>query len=182
MQVNPGERPGNDRAWPSHRPYPEEPMLGSRFRTWPFSARPQSVFANGRRPVCAPQTADTGRYGYLHGSVQICANQRKSSSIGQTPLVYLPTAGRGIRRDLDVARLDDGRESPAAPRAARNLEEGGRGGNGWRQRRPRPFGAGHDVGGCGCGLNSTFVRTSQETLYSAVLAVPPFGGGRNYEC
>jgi hypothetical protein len=43
--------------------------------------------------------------------------------------------------------LVDRRESPAARRAAWNVEVGGRGGNGRRQRRPPAEGAGTDDGG-----------------------------------
>jgi hypothetical protein len=36
-----------------------------------------------------------------------------------------------------------------ADSVGRNVEGGGRGGIGWRQRRSRPFGTGHDDGGRG---------------------------------
>lgn len=49
--MSPGERPGHDRSGPCHRPCPGNLCWGAGFRVPSFSARPQSVFANGRRPL-----------------------------------------------------------------------------------------------------------------------------------
>ena len=154
MKRSPGERPGATGKGRHQRPSTgKEPMLAGRFRTWPFFVRPQSVFANGRRSVRRPEPSDTGRYRRFLGSVQfylIPSNLlliRVNFGLVANPPTHPPTVGD---RDLELAfaRLDNRRESPAAPVAARYVEVGGCGGipGGW-QRRSRPVGTGNDDGG-----------------------------------
>jgi hypothetical protein len=126
--------------------------VGGRFRVPSFSVRRQNRFDETRRPGRSVLPCDTGRFSVrccetinCHEETPSCPSSGKVALTG-TP----PNASRRVRLDLPVAQLDDGRESPAGeerPEAAiskpgRNLEEGGSGGNGWRQRRPRSEGAG----------------------------------------
>ena len=96
----------------------------------------------------------------------------KSFPLYDTARITAVKARTGAERRVSAAN--------AAP--SRNMEEGGSGGTGWRQRRPPVEGAGHDGGGCGCGLNLTFVRTSQERRSRAVCGgsalADLFGGER----
>jgi hypothetical protein len=159
MKANPGEGPGCNRSGSHPRPRPGNLSLaGNWFRAWPFSVRPQSVFANGRRPGRSVLPCDTGRFGVgcheeanCHEDTPSCPSSGKVALTG-TP----PNARRRVRLDLPVAQLGDRCESPAAaerPEAAnaavaRYVEVGGSGGipGGW-QRRSRPAGTGNDDGG-----------------------------------
>ena len=96
----------------------------------------------------------------------------KSFPLEDTARITAVKARTGAERRVSAAN--------AAP--SRNMEEGGSGGIGWMATAPPAEGAANDDGGCGCGLNLTFVRTSQERRSRAVCGgsalADLFGGER----
>ena len=81
----------------------------------------------GERPAIGRAVTHRGKQP-ANGGPRTANSDLRSRSLRRSP--------RGAGRVV----LVDRRESPAARRAARNVEVGGSGGNGRRQRRPRPRG------------------------------------------
>jgi hypothetical protein len=144
---SPGEGPGHSRVRPCPRPHPERPPCTVRSCVPSFTARVQRRFADGTRLVYAfSRSLAAGS-----GTLGVCA----------IPLQMLLWVSRGILGNTQISEETQGvhtesssrtsrpnsrRESPAGSRSgpARYVEVGGRGGNGWRQRRPPAEGAGND--------------------------------------
>ena len=125
MNESPEECRGHDRGRPCPRPTPEE-LPGQVFRVPHFSFHRQGSYAeaNGcRKPL---QVVRFGGYGLLSPPV--------------VPDLLEEPAGYQLLNSRRKA-------APGAERPAGSLEVGGRGGNGRRQRRPRPRGRLTTTGG-----------------------------------